>query len=188
MLSAKTLLPVRGRKVFADILPGTWDWKGFFEPFGLNASGIAVSVWHPDVCFSKRFLQLRDLPQLNLPGWELENPHCVPGSDHASSGCCHGVQAVLVRRSAGAAPYAVDPAFSLCCAGSVPDRPAGPQHSLGSPHQGLQEDSCGGGHKPMVSPPCWGLPLGMGGGQRGEEVCQAAGDPLPPRGVPCCVG
>ena len=45
----RTLKPIRGRPVFADILHGTWD-------------------------FSKRFLQFRDLPKLHLPGWELEVP------------------------------------------------------------------------------------------------------------------
>ncbi len=70
----KTVHHVRGRKVFADILPGTWDWKGFFDSLGLKASGIGASAAHPDVCFSKRFLQLRDLPKLSLPGWELEVP------------------------------------------------------------------------------------------------------------------
>ena len=68
------LKPIRGRPVFADILPGTWDWQQFFDDLGFNASGIAASYHHPIVCFSKRFLQLRDLPKLNLPGWELEVP------------------------------------------------------------------------------------------------------------------
>ena len=68
------LMPIRGRPVFADILPGTWDWEQFFEDLGLNVTGIAASHAHPRVCFSKRFLQLRDLPKLNLPGWELEVP------------------------------------------------------------------------------------------------------------------
>ena len=65
---------VRGRKVFVDILDGTWDWIAFFLPLGLNATGIAASAAHPDVCFSKRFLQWRDLPKLSLPGWELDVP------------------------------------------------------------------------------------------------------------------
>ena len=70
----QTQKPVRGRKVFVDILHGAWDWKAFFEPLALNATGIAASAAHPPVCFSKRFLQLRDLPKLNLPGWELDVP------------------------------------------------------------------------------------------------------------------
>ena len=53
--------------------------RGFFEPLGLNVSGIAASSWHPDVCFSKRFLQLRDLPQLTLPGWALAIPTVFQG-------------------------------------------------------------------------------------------------------------
>ena len=64
-----TLRPIRGRAVFADILHGTWDWVRFFEDLGLNVSGIAASHAHPNVCFSKRFLQFRDLPKLNHPGW-----------------------------------------------------------------------------------------------------------------------
>ena len=68
------LKPIRGRHVFADILHGTWDWQQFFEDLGFNASGIAASYHHPIVCFSKRFLQYRDLPKLHLPGWELEVP------------------------------------------------------------------------------------------------------------------
>ena len=70
----QTLRPIRGRAVFADILHGTWNWVGLFEDLGINVSGIAASHAHPNVCFSKRFLQLRDLPMLNLPGWELEVP------------------------------------------------------------------------------------------------------------------
>ena len=70
----QSLHEARGRKVFVDILNGTWDWKAFFLPLGLNATGIAASAAHPDVCFSKRFLQWRDLPKLNLPGWELDVP------------------------------------------------------------------------------------------------------------------
>lgn len=70
----QTLTPIRGRKVFADILHGTWDWIKFFEDLSLKAMGIAASAAHPSVCYSKRFLQLRDLPKLNLPGWELEVP------------------------------------------------------------------------------------------------------------------
>ena len=68
-----TLRPIRGRTVFVDILHGVWDWVRFFEDLGLNVSGIAASRAHP-TCFSKRFLQLQDLPKLNLPGWELEFP------------------------------------------------------------------------------------------------------------------
>ena len=68
------LKPIRGRPVFADILHGTWDWQQFFDGLRFNVSGIAASYHHPIVCFSKRFLQLRDLPKLNLPGWELEVP------------------------------------------------------------------------------------------------------------------
>ena len=68
------LSPINGRRVFAEYLQGTWDWKAFFDPFELSMSGIAASHWKPDVCFSKRFLQYRDLPNVNLPGWELEVP------------------------------------------------------------------------------------------------------------------
>ena len=60
--------------MFADILHGTWDWQQFFDRLRFNVSGIAASYHHPSVCFSKRFLQLRDLPKLKLPGWELEIP------------------------------------------------------------------------------------------------------------------
>ena len=60
--------------MFADILHGTWDWQQFFDDLRFNVTGIAASHAHPHVCFSKRFLQLRDLPKLNLPGWELEVP------------------------------------------------------------------------------------------------------------------
>ena len=70
------LNPIRGRPVFADILHGTWDWQQFFEDLGFNASHIAASYHHPNVCFSKRFLQFRELPKLNLLGWELEVPPC----------------------------------------------------------------------------------------------------------------
>ena len=73
-----TLRPIRGRAVFVDILHGTWDWVRFFEDLGLNVSGIAAPHAHPNVCFSKRFLQLQDLPKLNLPGWQLEVPTLLP--------------------------------------------------------------------------------------------------------------
>ena len=73
--------PIRGRPVFADFLHGTWDGVGFFEDLRLNVSGIAASHAHPNVCFSKRFLQLRDLPKLNLPGWELEVPDLYKDTD-----------------------------------------------------------------------------------------------------------
>ena len=68
------LKPSRGRPVFADILHGTWDWQQFFDDLRFNVSDIAATYHHPIVCFSKRFLQLRDLPKLNLPGWDLEVP------------------------------------------------------------------------------------------------------------------
>ena len=42
------LKQIRGRPVFADILPGTWGWVQFFEDLRLNVSGIAASR------FSKR--------------------------------------------------------------------------------------------------------------------------------------
>ena len=77
----QSLKPIRGRPVFADILPGTWDWVRFFEDLRLNVTGIAASHAHPRVCFSKRFLQLRDLPKLNLPGWELEVPALFKDTD-----------------------------------------------------------------------------------------------------------
>ena len=70
----QTLKPIKGRPVLADILHGTWDWVRFFEGLKVNVTGIAASQAHPRVCFSKRFLQFRDLPKLELLGWELEIP------------------------------------------------------------------------------------------------------------------
>ena len=70
----KSLVPIGGRKVFAEILKATWDWKAFFDPLEISAGGIAATHATPDVCFSKRFLQRRDLPKLNLNGWDLEIP------------------------------------------------------------------------------------------------------------------
>ena len=49
------------------------------EPLWLKVSGIAASVLHTSVRFSKRFLQCRDLPQLNLPGGELDTPTVSQG-------------------------------------------------------------------------------------------------------------
>ena len=57
-----------------DILHGAWDFNGFFDDLDLKAKGMGASAAHPEVYFSKRFLQLRDLPELKLVGWGLDVP------------------------------------------------------------------------------------------------------------------
>ena len=59
---------------------------GLARVLRFNVSGIAASHSHPRVCFSKRFLQLRDLPKLNLPGWELEVPALFKDTDRHPPG------------------------------------------------------------------------------------------------------
>ena len=44
------------------------------EPLDIHVSAIAASHSFPDVCHSKRVVSRMDLPQMVLPGWELETP------------------------------------------------------------------------------------------------------------------
>ena len=66
--------PCRGRRLICETLDNVWDWKTFFEPLEIHVSAIAASHTFPDVCHSKRFVSRMDLPQMVLPGWELETP------------------------------------------------------------------------------------------------------------------
>ena len=94
--------------MFAGILHGTWDWQEFFNDLRFNVSGIAASWWHPDVCFSKRFLQLRDLPKLNLPGWELEVPPLFKDTER------HPQDVVMVCKQFWASDQLAQPPLLWC--------------------------------------------------------------------------
>ena len=69
--------PGRGRRLICETLDSVWDWKTFFQPLEIQVSGIAASPSKRDVCHSKRFVSRMDLPQMVLPGWELETPSNV---------------------------------------------------------------------------------------------------------------
>ena len=74
----------------------------------INVSGIAASYHHPIVCFSKRFLQLRDLPKLNLPGWELEVPDLFKDTDR------HPQDVVMVCKQFWASDQLAQPPLLWC--------------------------------------------------------------------------
>eukprot|EP00959_Pyramimonas_sp_CCMP1952_P385937 8088389-Pyramimonas_sp.AAC.1 len=64
----------RGRELIVQEYSGAWDWQSFFTPLGINISGVAATHWTPDVCHCKRLVSRRDLPQMDLPGWESSTP------------------------------------------------------------------------------------------------------------------
>ena len=49
-------------------------WQGRGTGKGADPLSSLTLSTGSGTCFSKRFLQLRDLPKLNLPGWELDAP------------------------------------------------------------------------------------------------------------------
>ena len=135
---------------------GRGTGKGLFEPLGLNVSGIAASASHPDVCFSKRFLQLRDLPQLNLPGWELEIPTVFQG--HVK----HPQDVVMVCKQfwsdvrLAQPPMLWIPYSRFAQLGRFPTAPQD-RNTLSDRHiKEYKKAAVEVVKKPMVSPPCWG--------------------------------
>ena len=89
--------PCRGRKLICETLDSVWDWKTFFQPLEIQVSGIAASPSKRDVCHSKRFVSRMDLPQMVLPGWELETPqtfsNTAPGQ--VTSSCAQSSGGVI---------------------------------------------------------------------------------------------
>ena len=161
----QTLKPIRGRPVFADILPGTWDWVRFFEDLRLNVTGIAASHAHPRVCFSKRFLQFRDLPKLNLPGWELAVPALFKDTAR------HPQDVVMVCKQFWASDQLAQPPLLWCPHGlyarlrQVPwarkDRNVMSERHV----REYKKNSGGGGAEAVVPAPRRGLPGEVGGRQ-----------------------
>ena len=78
----KEIHPTRNRKLVVVYLTSFYNWIEFFTPLEIDVHGIAATQFTPDVCHSKRMLARRDLPQLDLPGWELQTPqvfeNCAP--------------------------------------------------------------------------------------------------------------
>ena len=66
--------PCRNRVVIAEKLDATWNWQAFFDPMGLQITGIAATPSAPHVCNSKRFVARQNLPTMHLPGWNIEVP------------------------------------------------------------------------------------------------------------------
>ena len=166
----KGLNPIRGRPVFAGILHGTWDWQEFFNDLRFNVSGIAASWWHPDVCFSKRFLQLRDLPKLKLPGWELEVPHLFKDTER------HPRDVVMVCKQFWASDQLAQPPLLWCPHSwyarlrQVPwsrrSRNAMTERAI----KEYRKNSQGGGESAVVLAPRRGRPAVVGGRQRSWQL------------------
>ena len=89
--------PGRGRRLICETLDSVWDWKTFFQPLEIQVSGIAASPSKRDICHSKRFVSRMDLPQMVLPGWELETPqtfsNTTPGQ--VTSSCAQSSGGVI---------------------------------------------------------------------------------------------
>ncbi len=81
------LAPIGERSVHVQHVMGVWDWQHFLEGLGFSYHGLAATAAAHDawMCHSKRFVARRDMPQMSLPGWEIETPRVfqsvAPGPD-----------------------------------------------------------------------------------------------------------
>ena len=69
---------MHGRALHVQCLNAVWDWGAFLHGLDIgNYSSLVSTHLHLDVetCHSKRFVQRRDLPLMNSPGWDIQIPN-----------------------------------------------------------------------------------------------------------------
>ena len=133
---------------------------------------------HPRVSFSKRFLQFRDLPKLNLPGWELEVPALFKDTAR------HPHDVVMVCKQFWASDQLAQAPLLWCPHGwyawlkQVPW--ARKDRNVMSNRQVREnkKNSGGGGAETVVHAPRRGLPGEVGGRQPSWHLWGPSGHPI----------